>query len=111
MNKELIRNIEYVDRLTPEGRKDIKDYVIKLEQENKELKEQLEKKYEKVGTLTTEILYEENKELHNKIDKAIEYMKDFIFEPLLVNEDRKLIMFNGNLRVFEEILKDSDVDE
>ena len=48
MNKELIRNIEYVDRLTPEGRKDIKDYVIKLEQENKEL--------------------------HNKIDKAIDFI-------------------------------------
>ena len=39
MNNELIRNIEFVEGLTPVGRKDIKDYVIKLEQENKELKE------------------------------------------------------------------------
>ena len=40
------------------------------------------------------------------IDKAIEYMKDFIFEPLLTNEDRKLIMYNDNLRNFEKILKE-----
>lgn len=58
-----------------------------------------------------EKLQQENKDLHNKIDKAIEYMKDFIFEPLAVYEDRKLIMFNENLRNFEKILKDSDVDE
>ena len=50
MNNELIKNLEYVDRLTPEGRKDIKDYVIKLEQENKEL--------------------------HNKMEKAIEYINN-----------------------------------
>ena len=46
----------------------------------------------------------------NKIDlenirkEAIEYMKEFIFEPLLINEDRKLIMFNENLKNFENIL-------
>ena len=40
------------------------------------------------------------------IDKAIEYMKDFTFEPLLTNEDRKLIMYNDNLRNFEKILKE-----
>lgn len=38
-----------------------------LQQENKELKKQLEKKYEKVGTLTAEILYEENTRLVNEI--------------------------------------------
>ena len=40
------------------------------------------------------------------IDKVKEYMKDFIFEPLLTNEDRKLIMYNDNLRNFEKILKE-----
>ena len=35
--------------------------------ENKELKKQLEKKYEKLGTLTAEILYEENTRLANEI--------------------------------------------
>ena len=51
-------------------------------------------------------LQQENKQLKDKIDKAIEYMKDFTFEPLLTNEDRKLIMYNDNLRNFEKILKE-----
>ena len=38
-----------------------------LQQENKELKKQIEKKYEKLGTLTAEILYEENTRLANEI--------------------------------------------
>ena len=50
-------------------------------------------------------LEKENKQLKEIIDKAIEYMKDFIFEPLLTNEDRKLIMYNDNLRNFEKILR------
>ena len=41
--------------------------VKSLQQENKELKKQLEKKYEKLGTLTAEILYEENTRLVNEI--------------------------------------------
>ena len=45
----------------------ISDYVNKIQQENQELKKQLEKKYEKLGTLTTEILYEENTRLVNEI--------------------------------------------
>ena len=51
-------------------------------------------------------LQQENKKYKEAIDKAIEYMKDFIFEPLLTNEDRKLIMYNDNLRNFEKILKE-----
>ena len=51
-------------------------------------------------------LLKENKKYKEVIDKAIEYMKDFIFEPLLTNEDRKLIMYNDNLRNFEKILKE-----
>ena len=49
---------------------------------------------------------EESQKQKEVIDKAIEYMKDFIFEPLLTNEDRKLIMYNDNLRNFEKILKE-----
>ena len=45
----------------------ISDYVNKIQQENQELKKQLEKKYEKVGTFTAEILYEENTRLVNEI--------------------------------------------
>ena len=43
-----------------------------------------------------ENLEKENKKYKEVIEKAIEYMKDFIFEPLLTNEDRKLIMYNDN---------------
>ena len=53
-----------------------------------------------------ELLEKENKKYKEVIDKAIEYMKDFTFEPLLTNEDRKLIMYNDNLRNFEKILKE-----
>ena len=53
-----------------------------------------------------EELQQENKKYKEVIDKAIEYMKDFIFEPLLTNEDRKLIMYNDNLINFEKILKE-----
>ena len=53
-------------------------------------------------------LEKENKKYKEVIDKAIEYMKDFIFEPLLTNEDRKLIMYNDNLRNFEKILKEEE---
>ena len=49
---------------------------------------------------------EDTKKYKEVIDKTIEYMKDFIFEPLLTNEDRKLIMYNDNLRNFEKILKE-----
>ena len=56
-----------------------------LQQENKELKKQLEKKYEKLGTLTAEILYEENTRLANEItvlktenQKLKEMQREFI---------------------------------
>lgn len=57
-------------------------------------------------SLAYEQLRETTKKYKEVIDKAIEYMKDFTFEPLLVNEDRKLIMYNDNLREFEKILKE-----
>ena len=51
-------------------------------------------------------LQQENQKYKEVIDKAKEYMKDYIFEPLLTYEDRKLIMYNDNLRNFEKILKE-----
>ena len=65
---------------------ELKDFIIELQEENS--------RYERINQKYKEV-----------IDKAIEYMKDFIFEPLLTNEDRKLIMYNDNLRNFEKILK------
>lgn len=59
--------------------------IWKVNKENKQLKKQLE-------------AYE------NMRKEAIEYVKEFTFEPLLVNEDRTLIMYNENLKNFENIL-------
>ena len=66
---------------------ELKDFIVELQEENSRY-ERLNQKYQEV------------------IEKAIEYMKDFIFEPLLTNEDRKLIMYNDNLKNFEKILKE-----
>ena len=46
-----------------------------LKKENQELKKQLENKYEKVGTLTNEILYEENAKLVNQQKEFIKYLE------------------------------------
>ena len=72
MNKELIRNIEYVDRLTPEGRKDIKDYVIKLEQEIKSLEIQV-KHYEEKEKRLIEFIENEIKTGDTNQKSANEY--------------------------------------
>lgn len=61
-----------VDRLSK-----VPDYNDLLK-ENQELKKQLESKYEKVGTLTTELLYEENTKLINQQKEFIKYLEDKI---------------------------------
>ena len=53
-----------------------------LERENQELKKQLEKKYEKVGTLTGELLYEENTKLINQQKEFIEWLEDMLVSEL-----------------------------
>ena len=53
-------------------------------------------------------LQQKVEQLENIRKETIEYMKEFIFEPLLINEDRKLIMFNENLKNFENILNKGD---
>ena len=53
-------------------------------------------------------LQQKVEQLENIRKEAIEYMKEFIFEPLLINEDRKLIMCNENLKNFENILNKGD---
>lgn len=46
--------------------------------ENRQLKKQLENKYEKVGTLTSELLYEENTKLINQQKEFIEWLENEI---------------------------------
>lgn len=52
-----------------------KDLSEQLQRENKNLKKQLENKYEKVGTLTGELLYEENTKLINQQKDFIKYLE------------------------------------
>lgn len=56
-----------------------KDLSEQLQQENEELKKQLEKKYEKVGTFTAEILYEENTKLINQLAEKDSLIKNLSF--------------------------------
>ena len=51
---------------------------IEIQKENQELKKQLENKYEKVGTLTNELLYEENTKLINQQKEFTKYLEDEI---------------------------------
>lgn len=60
------------------GRVQFINLLMEKEREIKELKKRLEKKYEKVGTLTRELLYEENTKLINQQKKFIEYLENEI---------------------------------
>lgn len=64
--------IDYYDELF--------DEMSDWKEEVKELKKQVESKYEKVGTLTGELLYEENTKLINQQKEFIEYMNKTIKE-------------------------------
>lgn len=59
---ELIENIEVVSQLTMYGRKNVKYHVKKLQEENKQLKEQLQQK-EDIINKAREYIYE-----HARID-------------------------------------------
>lgn len=64
---ELIDGLEYVERLTEYGRRNIKYYVQKLQQENKILKENAEHNDKVVDKVNWEnmLLKKENKQLKN----------------------------------------------
>ena len=65
-----------------------------MDKQYQELEEQLEKKYKEVGTLTNEILYEENTKLLSVLDEIREYIeKDYSFAkrgdtPLLTKDEQ-----------------------
>ena len=62
------------------GRVQFINLLMAKEREIKELKEQLEKKYEKVGTLTGYLLYEENTKLINQQKEFIDWLEEKIKE-------------------------------
>ena len=82
---------------------EVYDYIdcthrnTELLEENQELKKQVESKYEKVGTLTGELLYEENTKLINQQKEFVNYLKD----------ESKEVYRDGGLRqnIFRQILQ------
>lgn len=85
------------------GKNESKMKINRLRKENQELKKQLEKKYEKVGTLTGELLYEENTKLINQQKEFIRWL-----EQNIENEEYCYLSQNPSERcrkdVFEEVL-------
>lgn len=90
------------------------DYIKELEQlQNNwnELNKQLENKYEKVGTLTNEVLYEENTKLINQQKKFIEYLENEInINPYDISDYDYEDIINTILSKYKEITGD-DIDE
>ena len=94
---------------TPIGTLKIIDTFEEIQKENQELKKRLEKKYEKVGTLTRELLYEENTKLINQQKEFIEWLEseikrleeNNIYEPL---QRTALATFQHVLSKYKEII-------
>ena len=94
---------------TPIGTLKIIDTFEEIQKENQELKKRLKKKYEKVGTLTIELLYEENTKLINQQKEFIEWLEseikrleeNNIYEPL---QRTALATFQHVLSKYKEII-------
>ena len=71
--------------------------VNSCQEEIRQLKKQLENKYNRTGTLTNEVLYEENTKLINQQKKFIEYLE---YQVKLQEELNDIHLATG----FEEIL-------
>lgn len=82
------------------------DDFAELVEDNQELKKQLENKYEKVGTLTNEILYEENTKLINKQKEFIKYLED---EIKLYKND--ILNFSKDYKVYFLLINDLRVSK
>lgn len=96
----------------------VNEVIKPILEENQELKKQIENKYEKVGALTGELLYEENTKLINQQKEFIKYMNDII--EYLETEDVDDEEMKGHLiqriGTFKEILQKyksiiGDIDE
>ena len=83
-----------------------KKTYLDLVKENQELKKQLEKKYSKTGTLTNEVLYEENTKLINQQKEFIEYITKTIEELECDNVDDEEMKgyLIQRIDIFKEIL-------
>ncbi len=83
--------------------------VNSCQEEIRQLKTQLKNKYKKVGTLTGELLYEENTKLINQQKEFVKYLEDEIKELQKIKETEldydilKDVM--PQLLVFEDVLQ------
>lgn len=89
MNKEEILYNQLYEKTKDFGRVHFIKEIMKL---NKDLQQQSRIKKD----------CDQYKQALNEIR---EYINEFIFEPLLVSEDRKLIICNQNLRKLEQIIE------
>ena len=76
---------------------------VEIQKENQELKKQLENKYEKVGTLTNEILYEENTKLINQQKEFIKYLQEEL--NVQIQEESVGCEITNKRYILEEILQ------
>lgn len=85
--------------------------MLGLKEQNEKLKKQLENKYEKVGTLTSELLYEENTKLINQQKEFIKYLEDEKISPVkcvlnsIGDKNHDYNVFKNKLDTLEEILQ------
>ena len=86
---DLVSSMEAKNETQQLAKYELIEYTERLHKENQELKKQLEKKYKKVGTLTGELLYEENTKLINQQKEFIEWL------------EQKVKKYTPNLRVSE----------
>ena len=77
-------------------------------EEAKELKEQLENKYSRTGTLTNEVLYEENTKLINQQKEFIEYLENMLDNE---NDIFSVVIVKDVLSKYKEIIGVSDEKE
>lgn len=107
MNKEKLLisvNEEDVQNIINCYEKDLKE-LMKLQNNWNELNKQLENKYEKVGTLTNEVLYEENTKLINQQKKFIEYLENEInINPYDISDYDYEDIINTILSKYKEII-------
>lgn len=88
MNEEINKIIDRLDGcigmfdylITPIESNLLVSYIKELQQENQLLKKQLENKYSRTGTLTNEVLYEENIKLINQQKEFIDWLSNTIKE-------------------------------
>ena len=79
LEEKMVRLINKNQKLKKKYENAVADYETTMS-ELQELKKQLEKKYSKIGTLTNEVLYEENTKLINQQKEFIEYLENEIKE-------------------------------